>query len=60
MYCNQWRNSALIIGVGGGGQNSGEVPTILGVYKLLYPTLLSLGGTIPPVPSGNCAYDCNN
>ena len=50
----QWRNSALIIGGGGGGggRHSGEVPTILEGYKLLYPTILSLGGGYPPVPPG--------
>ena len=37
---------------GGGTTFRRDADNFGGGYKLLYPTLLSLGGTIPPVPPG--------
>ena len=49
----QWRNSALIIGGGGGRRHSGEAPTILEEIQatISHPAKFG-GGTIPPVPPG--------
>ena len=58
----QWRNSALING-GGGDDIPARCRQFWGGYKLLYPTLLSLGWTISPcppqkkiAPMGKCLY----